>query len=89
MQIVDGIKCLTCDGIIPFERLEVVDTMHCVHCADKKVKKYRGALNFGHKTGGTIMVMTDEFYQKEWKRYNPSFGRGSGVHKLSPAHRTR
>jgi len=87
----NGIQCLKCDNIIPFERLEILpETLLCVECAKKeKPNKYRGALGFNFKTGGEIMVMTEDFYNKEWKKYNPSFGRGSGVQRMSPKVRIR
>lgn len=57
----------------------------CVKCSSVHgPKRYKGALNFLHKTGGSIMIMDPDFYDNEWKKYNPSFGRGSGVHRMSP-----
>ena len=79
-------KCINCFDVIPSERLQFIPNANmCVRCANKHgQKKYKGALNFLHKTGGSIMIMDPDFYDNEWKKYNPSFGRGSGVHKMSP-----
>lgn len=78
--------CISCGVQIAAERLAIVpSTKHCSVCVQAHdVKRYKGALNFLHKTGGSIMVMEADFYDKEWKKYNPSFGRGSGIHKMSP-----
>lgn len=79
-------NCSNCNDVIPAERLSVLPNTHlCAVCANQYgPKRYKGALNFLHKTGGSIMVMDADFYDKEWKKYTSSFGRGSGVHKMSP-----
>jgi hypothetical protein len=39
---------------------------------------------WSHKTAPTIQVMDADTYKNEWEKYNPKFGRGSGVHRMSP-----
>lgn len=77
-------SCTNCRRIIPPARLEVLpNTEYCVECAAKFVKPKKGAMHYGHKTAPTLIVMDGDFFNKEWKHYNPSFGRGSGVHKIT------
>ena len=68
------------------ERLAFLpNTKLCVSCASTHgPKKYKGCLNFAHKTAGTIMVMDADFFDKEWRKYQPTFGNGSGVVRMSP-----
>ena len=79
-------NCIKCSGEIEAERISVLpDTNFCVSCAKKvNVPRVKGAMTFQHKTAPTICIMTADHYDNEWKKYNPSFGRGSGVHKMSP-----
>jgi hypothetical protein len=44
-----------------------------------------GSMHFAHKTAPTIQIMSAEFFKENWKRYNPAFGRGSGVKRMSPS----
>lgn len=79
-------SCSNCKRLISEERLKALpNTEFCIDCAKTLVKPKRGAMNYSHKTAPTLMVMDNEFFHNEWKHYNPTFGRGSGVHKLSRA----
>lgn len=79
-------NCMHCNSIIESERISVLpDTRLCSACA--KVhgpKRKKGFMSFEHKTAPTICVVDQDYYDTEWKKYNPSFGRGSGVHAMSP-----
>lgn len=79
-------NCISCGKVIEIERLEILpDTEFCISCAKIiNPKRKKGAMIFDHKTAPTICIMTAEHYDNIWKRYNPTFGRGSGVHKMSP-----
>ena len=49
------------------------------------VKKYKGDMNYAHKTSPTIMIMSEETFT-DYRRYVPysrHSGRGSGVHAMS------
>ena len=56
----------------------------CMNCA-RSVKKYRGDMNYGHKTGATIMIMNEETFSdyRQYVPYGRYTGRGSGVHAMS------
>lgn len=78
--------CARCEHVIETERLQALpETSFCVSCAKIiNPPRVKGAMTFSHKTAPTICIMTAEHYDSEWKKYNPSFGRGSGVHRMSP-----
>jgi hypothetical protein len=78
--------CIQCRNAISVERLIVAPTTTlCTTCASRVgAKKYKGAMIWSHKTAPTIQVMNDSVFHNEWEKYNPKFGRGSGVHKMSP-----
>ena len=82
-------NCTSCNSQIEEARLEAVpDTTVCICCARKGIGQkpsVRGVMVFGHKTGGSIQILSQETY-KEWKKYNPYgryTGRGSGVHRMT------
>lgn len=78
--------CKRCNNVIESERIAVLgNTDWCVSCA-KSINPPRvmGAMTFEHKTAPTVCIMQADHYKKDWKKYNPAFGRGSGVHKMSP-----
>lgn len=57
----------------------------CFSCADKFVTKYKGDMNYQHKTAPELMVMSSQEFT-EYRRYVPYgryTGRGSGTHKMS------
>lgn len=78
--------CCRCCREIESERLVVLpNTTLCCGCAKiVNPKRVKGSMHFAHKTAPVIQIMDADFFDKEWKKYNPSFGRGSGVHKMSP-----
>ena len=79
--------CNRCGNEIEVQRIELGLNI-CKYCAGLTVKKYKGSMVFDHKTAPTINIMDESAY-KDWEKYNPKFGRGSGVHKMSPLHRTK
>ena len=77
-------KCRKCGGEVEPARVEIGKVI-CFACADKTVQKYKGDMNYAHKTAPTIMVMTQETFS-DYRRYVPYgryTGRGSGVHAMS------
>jgi len=48
------------------------------------VKKLKGAMVFLHKTAPTIQIMDADHFDQDWSKYQPKFGMGSGVHRMSP-----
>ena len=82
-------NCFTCSTPIEPARLEILpDTKVCSMCARQGIaqkSKSRGVMVFGHKTAGTIQILSEETFQ-DWKKYNPYgryTGRGSGVHRMT------
>lgn len=76
-------KCANCFRMVPEERLNIGMTT-CMTCA-QSVKRYRGDMNYAHKTAPTIMIMSEETFS-DYRRYVPYSrysGRGSGVHAMS------
>jgi len=64
---------------------EAIGLKLCFSCAEKTVTKYKGDMNYQHKTAPEIMVMSQETFQ-DYRRYVPygkNTGRGSGTHKMS------
>jgi len=70
----------------PIEPARVALNMHiCFSCADRTVKRYKGDMNYAHKTAPTLMVMS-EAEHANYRRYVPYgkyTGRGSGTHVMS------
>lgn len=57
----------------------------CFACAERTVTKYRGDMNYQHKTAPELMVMSAETF-RDYRRYVPygkNTGRGSGTHRMS------
>ena len=57
----------------------------CYPCADKFVTKYKGDMNYQHKTAPSLMIMSQNEH-KNYRRYVPYgkyTGRGSGTHKMT------
>ena len=77
-------KCIKCDVEIESARLKILpDTLFCSYCAKKvNTPRVKAAIVYYHKTAPELNIMPGEYYDTEWKRYNPKYGRGSGVHKF-------
>ena len=81
-------KCSSCNFDIEPARLETLpDTCVCSSCArnGKGQVAMKGVMVFGHKTGGSIQVISPEAF-KDWRKYNPYgryTGRGSGIHRVT------
>lgn len=84
-----SVPCIKCARAIEVDRLAVLpDTTYCAGCARMiNPQRVKGAMTWEHKTAPVICVMSADHYNSDWKKYNPSFGRGSGVHKMSPSHK--
>ncbi len=83
-------KCIRCSDEIPQERIDALPhTLLCVSCASKLVKPVKGAMYFACKTSPELCVMESDYFDSDWKKYNPKFGRGSGVHAVMRARKTR
>ena len=57
----------------------------CVACAELRTKRYKGDMNYAHKTAPTLMIMSAEEHSN-YRRYVPygkHTGRGSGTHRMS------
>lgn len=81
-------NCATCTLPIEAERLEVLpSTLVCSHCARQGAQQKsrpKGIINYDHKTGGYIQILSEEAF-KDRRRYEPygkNTGRGSGVHRM-------
>ena len=76
--------CTICHNNIHPERIAAGYTI-CIQCAERTVRKYKGDMNYAHKTAPTLMVMSAETHAN-YRRYVPYgkyTGRGSGTHKMS------
>ena len=79
-------NCIRCSSPIHPDRLKVLpNTTICVACSRRApVKKLKGAMVFLHKTAPTIQIMDADHFDQDWSKYQPKFGMGSGVHRMSP-----
>lgn len=82
-------KCSCCNFEIEIDRLEVLpNTTVCISCARKGIgqpAKSMGVMVWGHKTAGSIQIISQDAF-KDWRKYNPHgryTGRGSGVHRMT------
>ena len=82
-------NCVSCSFTIDPERLDAIPgTLVCGPCARQGVQQKsrpKGILNFDHKTGGYIQIISEEAF-KDRRRYEPygkNTGRGSGVHRMT------
>ena len=81
---VKEMNCSICNNPIEQPRLELSLTT-CFACAQRTVKRYKGDMNYAHKTAPTLMVMSAETFS-DYRRYVPYgkyTGRGSGTHAMS------
>jgi len=50
-------RCLDCDGRIPFERMEILpETEYCTTCACKHEKPFVARMIYNHKTAGEVII---------------------------------
>jgi len=78
--------CCNCDKEIDPRRVAAIPNVKLCFMCSRKVgtKRVKGVNVFYCKTSPDLQVVTEDYYNTEWKKYNPSFGRGSGVHAMSP-----
>lgn len=76
--------CPLCSAPIESERL-ALGLEVCYSCATKTVTRYKGDMNYQHKTAPTLMLMSATEHQKyrQYVPYGKYTGRGSGTHKMS------
>lgn len=77
-------SCTICHKQIEPARIELGLTI-CFSCADRTVKRYKGDMNYAHKTAPTLMIMSQQEHAN-YRRYVPYgkyTGRGSGTHRMS------
>lgn len=78
-------NCVYCKKEIVAERVEL-GFNYCITCATKRpIAAYKGIMVFGHKTAGSIQVVSPENFA-DYRRNNPYgryTGRGSGIHRVT------
>lgn len=77
-------KCSICNALVDEERAALGLTL-CFTCAMSHVQKYKGDMNYQHKTAPSLMVMSAAEH-KNYRRYVPygkHTGRGSGTHRMT------
>ncbi len=78
-------NCVYCKNAVHEERI-ALGFNYCVTCASKRpVAAYKGIMVFGHKTAGTMQVVSPENFA-DYRRLNPYgryTGRGSGIQKVT------
>lgn len=78
-------KCIYCKDEMIQERADL-GYKSCVSCSLKRPQAARkGVMIYGHKTAGTIQIMSEENFS-DYRRLNPYgryTGRGSGIHRVS------
>lgn len=76
--------CTYCNKLIPLERRQL-QLNSCLPCAEKHVTRYKGDMNYQHKTAPTLMLMSAQLHAKyrQYVPYGKLTGRGSGTHKMS------
>lgn len=79
-------KCNRCDNQVEQERIDLLNSVICSSCAKKaNTKPVRGIMVYGHKTAGTIQVVSQENFA-DYRRlapYGKNTGRGSGIHRVT------
>ena len=77
-------NCSLCHNDIHPKRA-AIGKRTCLSCAERTVQKYKGDMNYQHKTAPSLMVMSAETHA-QYRRYVPYgkyTGRGSGTHKMT------
>ena len=71
-------KCITCSNDIEQPRVEF-GMKTCKACAfrGRDVTRYKGVMNWSHKTAPVIQVMSSECYDEQKKYYTPQGARSS------------
>jgi len=79
-----SVFCSHCSKLIETARRNLLLST-CYSCAERTVKKYKGDMNYQHKTAPTLMVMSSKEHAN-YRRYVPygkNTGRGSGTHRMT------
>jgi hypothetical protein len=71
-------KCITCSNDIEQPRVEF-GMKTCKACAFRggDVARYKGVMNWSHKTAAVIQVMSAECYDEQKKYYQPNGARSA------------
>ena len=71
-------KCITCSNDIEQPRVEF-GMKTCKACAfrGRDVTRYKGVMNWSHKTAPVIQVMSSECFDEQKKYYTPQGARSS------------
>lgn len=71
-------KCITCSNDIEQPRVEF-GMKTCKACAfrGRDVARYKGVMNWSHKTAPVIQVMSSECFDEQKKYYIPNGARSS------------
>ena len=84
-KIKNDMNCIYCKNAVHDERV-ALGFNYCVVCAGKRpIAAYKGIMVFGHKTAGTMQVVSPENFA-DYRRHNPYgryTGRGSGIHRVT------
>jgi len=79
-------NCKLCNNEVEQARVEILDSHICSKCAPnvKQVAR-KGIMVYGHKTAGTVQIVSAESFQ-DYRKYAPygrNTGRGSGIHRVT------
>lgn len=76
--------CCICQQPIEPVRIEL-QLDKCFACAERTVARYKGDMNYAHKTAPTLMIMSaaEHANYRRYVPYGKYTGRGSGTHAMS------
>lgn len=79
-------NCKFCKGEVEQPRIDILNSFFCSKCAlNIKQVNRKGIMVYGHKTAGTIQIVSAESF-KDYRKYAPygrNTGHGSGIHRVS------
>jgi len=79
-------SCNICKGEVEQARIEILNSNFCSKCAPKiKQVARKGIMVYGHKTAGTVQIVSEENFS-DYRKYAPygrNTGRGSGIHRVT------
>ena len=79
-------NCKFCKEEVEQPRIDILNSFFCSKCAlNIKQVNRKGIMVYGHKTAGTIQIVSAESF-KDYRKYAPygrNTGHGSGIHRVS------
>lgn len=79
-------NCKYCKCEVEQVRIELLNSFICSKCAPNiKQATKKGIMVYGHKTAGTVQIVSEENFQ-DYRRlapYGRNTGRGSGIHRVT------